>query len=534
MITRVHTVAFSGIDVRPIEVQVLLASGMPIFNIVGLADKAVAEARERIRAALGALGLSLPTKRVTINLAPADVQKEGTHYDLPMALGLLGAMGILTESELGDFLVLGELALDGAVRAVPGVLPAAVEALAQGLGIICPASCGSEALWAGQVNIVATPTLLALMHHLKGNQQLPLPKPMLETPRSPLPDLCDVSGQPLAKRALEIAAAGGHNLLLVGPPGSGKSMLSARLPSILPDLTPAEALDLSMMRSISGLLKETGLPQRRPFRAPHHSASLPALVGGGTRALPGEISLAHGGVLFLDEWPEFSRAALEALRQPLEAGTITVARANHHITYPARIQLIAAMNPCKCGYFGDPTRQCSTAPGCAARYQSKLSGPLLDRIDLAVDVPPLSVAELTHPQGGETSEIVRARVLAARQKQSMRAEAYNLGTSLNAQGDGEIWRRSIALNPGARTAASHIAAHLRLSGRGYIRLLRVARTIADLDGMEGVSEDHILEAASLRIQTPGKTAPSASPPTVPSPRLTANLPKDLSIPLQQE
>jgi magnesium chelatase family protein len=357
MQARVRTVAFQGVDVLPVDVQVMIAPGTIAFAMVGLADKAVGESRERVRAALRALGLALPPQRISVNLSPADLAKEGSHYDLPIALGLLAAMGVLAKESLAGFVVLGELALDGSLSRVPGVLPAAIAAAAAGRGVICPAACGGEAAWAGfepaandedRPPILAAPTLLALINHLRGQQTLPAPQALVAEDKATYPDLAEIKGQETAKRVLEVAAAGGHNLLMIGPPGSGKSMLAARLPGLLPPLEPDEALEATMVRSLAGDTGDGRLSRRRTFRDPHHSATLQALIGGGLRARPGEVSLAHHGVLFLDELPEFSRAALEALRQPLESGRVTVARANAHVTYPARFQLIAAMNPCLC------------------------------------------------------------------------------------------------------------------------------------------------------------------------------------------
>src|ERR1700693_6074931 len=381
MVQRVSTVAFEGIEVRPVDVQVQVAPGMPAFTIVGLPDKAVSEARERVRSAMIASGLALPARRITVNLAPADLPKEGSHYDLHIALGLMAAIGAIPHDALSGFAVLGELGLDGSIAAVAGVLPAAIGANARGEGLICPFACGPEAAWASpEMEIIAAQSLIQLANHFKGTQVLSRPAPKVREIEDAPPDLKDIKGQESAKRALEIAAAGGHNLLMVGPPGAGKSMLAARLSGILPPLEPSEALELGMIQSIAGGLRGGGLLRERPFRDPHHSASLPALVGGGLRVRPGEISLAHQGVLFLDELPAFSRAALEALRQPLETGRVSIARANSHVTYPARVQLIAAMNPCRCGYLAEPGRACGRAPKCAQDYTSRLSGPLLDRL----------------------------------------------------------------------------------------------------------------------------------------------------------
>jgi magnesium chelatase family protein len=346
MVAHVATVAFLGLEARSVEVQVQIAAGLPKFLVVGLPDKAVAESRERVHAALAAIGLSLPPKRITVNLSPADLPKEGSHYDLPIALGLLAAMGAIDRETLAAYLAVGELGLDGRIAPSPGVLLAAIHASANGLGLICPAAQGPEAAWAGNVEIVAAPDLIALLNHLRGTGVLAPPKPGQADPPGIGPDLQQVKGQETAKRALEIAAAGGHNMLMTGPPGAGKSLLAACLPGILPELTPSEALEVSMIASVAGELQAGRLIRARPFRAPHHSASMAALVGGGLKVRPGEVSLAHLGVLFLDELPEFQRAVLDSLRQPLETGKVQVARANAHVTFPARVQLIAAMNPC--------------------------------------------------------------------------------------------------------------------------------------------------------------------------------------------
>ena len=347
-VAHIYTVAFQGIEAREVDVQVHIAdSGGGQFNLVGLADKAVGESRERVRAALAAIGLALPWKRITVNLAPADLPKEGSHYDLPIALGLLAAMGVLPASEMANYVALGELSLDAQVTVVAGVLPAALAASEQHRGLICPASCGPEAAWAGGIEIIATPSLIALVNHMKGVQVLNPPVAKLADDAFSAPDLKDVKGQETAKRAIEIAAAGGHNMLMIGPPGAGKSMLAQRLPGLLPPLDAREALEISMVQSLAGELPGGAISRRRPFRSPHHSASMAALVGGGLRVKPGEVSLAHLGVLFLDELPEFQRAVLDSLRQPMETGEAVVARANAHVRYPARFQLVAAMNPCR-------------------------------------------------------------------------------------------------------------------------------------------------------------------------------------------
>jgi magnesium chelatase family protein len=506
MTTHVATVAFSGIDCLDIDVQVQIASGLPSFTIVGLPDKAVGESRERVRSAFSSLGLALPPKRITVNLAPADLLKEGSHFDMPIALGLLAAMGVLPADEVCGYLALGELGLDGGLAPVAGVLPAAIAAHARNRGLICPASQGGEAAWAGEVEILATPSLLALINHFKGVQLLVRPAPRIaEDDGEPL-DLRDIKGQESAKRALEVAAAGAHNLLMIGPPGSGKSMLAARLPGLLPPLSPAEALEASMIHSVAGRLDQGRLLRRRPFRDPHHSASTAALVGGGSRAKPGEVSLAHGGVLFLDELPEFPRASLEALRQPLESGRAVVARANAHVTYPARIQLVAAMNPCKCGYLSNPALACSRAPKCAADYQSRISGPLFDRIDLHVDVPAVNPADLSLPPPAEGSAEVAARIAIARAVQSERYARLAPGRGLrcNAEADGELLEQVAAPDAAGRALLTEAADRMHLTARGYHRVLRVARTLADLEGGDSVHRLHVAEALAYRRVMPGR------------------------------
>src|SRR6202163_3075685 len=429
MVQRVSTVAFEGIEVRPVDVQVQVAPGLPAFTIVGLPDKAVSEARERVRAALTASGLALPSRRITINLARADLPKAGSLSALPLALALMAAIGAIPPDALAGYVVLGELGLDGATAPVAGVLPAAIAANASQKGLICPPACGPEAAWASpEMEIVAPQSLIQLANHLKGTQVLLRPQPKIRAGDAGALDLRDIRGQESAKRALEVAAAGGHNLLMVGPPGAGKSMLAARLPSILPPLAPAELLEASMIASIAGQLDGGALTNRRPFRAPHHSASMPALVGGGLRAKPGEISLAHHGVLFLDELREFQRQALDSLRQPLETGEVSIARANYRITYPARFMLVAAMNPCRCGRADEPGFACRRGPNtrCTADYQARISGPLLDRIDLNIEVPAVTAADLILPPPTEGSRDVAERVARARERQAARYAAVGL------------------------------------------------------------------------------------------------------------
>ncbi|WP_417449162.1 YifB family Mg chelatase-like AAA ATPase [Kordiimonas sp.] len=504
MVASVRTVAFEGIEACPVEVQVLISSGLPSFTVVGLPDKAVSEARERVRAALSAIGLSLPAERITVNLSPADLPKEGSHYDLPIALATLVAMNVLPSDALEGSVVMGELGLDGSIRAVIGALPAAIHASALNASFICPYAVGAEAAWAGGTEILAAESLLALINHFRGNQTLPAPELKPEADLSDLPDFADIKGQETAKRALEVAAAGGHNMLMCGPPGSGKSMLAARLPSILPPLSAEEALETSMIASVAGLLKDGRISRARPFRSPHHSASQPALVGGGQKAKPGEVSLAHNGVLFLDELPEFARNALEALRQPMESGEAAVARVQAHVVYPARFQMIAAMNPCRCGYLDDPAMACGRAPKCALDYQSKISGPLYDRMDLHVDVPAVSAADLTLPTPSESSADVAVRVLAAREIQARRYKALGApdAVRVNARADGKILEAAVKLDDSGKTLMERATDRMRLSARGYHRVLRVARTLADLEGATGVSSDHVAEALIYRRMSP--------------------------------
>jgi magnesium chelatase family protein len=442
----------------------------------------------------------MPAKKVTVNLAPADLPKEGSHYDLPIALGLMAGLGAMPGDALGSYVVLGELSLDGTIAAVAGALPAAIGANGEGKGLICPYDSGPEAAWAGSdIDILAPRSLIAIANHFRGTQVLSRPQASVHAAASDLPDLADIKGQESARRALEVAAAGGHNLLMTGPPGSGKSMLAQRLPSILPRLQPKELLDVSMIASMAGELAGGKLTDRRPFRAPHHSASMAALVGGGLRVRPGEVSLAHNGVLFLDELPEFSPQALDALRQPLETGQCIIARANHRVAYPSRIQLVAAMNPCKCGMAGEPGYRCARGPRCRSDYQARISGPLLDRIDIRVEVPAVSAGDLIRPGRSESSATVAARVASARQVQQERFVALGVPATTNAHCPTSIIEEVAAPDAAGLSLLRDASEKLGFSARAYHRVLRVARTLADLDQSETVGRIHLAEAISYRL-----------------------------------
>ena len=510
MVARVSTVAFQGIEGVPVEVQVMVAPGKVGINIVGLPDKAVAESRERVQAALHASGLALPPKKVTVNLAPADLPKEGSHFDLAIALGLMAALGAIPGDALADFMVIGELNLDGTIAAVAGALPAAISANAMGKGLICPGDSGPEAAWAGaEIDLLAARSLIALAYHFRGTQILSRPEPAIRAGPTHIGDLAEIKGQESAKRALEVAAAGGHNLLMGGPTGSGKSMLAARLPSILPPLSAAELLEVSMIHSIAGQLSGGKLSDRRPFRTPHHSATMAAMVGGGLRAKPGEASLAHHGILFLDEFPEFSAQALDALRQPLETGECIIARANHRVTYPAVVQLVAAMNPCRCGMAGEPGHSCARGPRCMTDYQNRISGPMMDRIDIRIDVPAVSAVDLIRPMPAEKSADIARRVAQAREWQQERfAEAGMRGVSTNARCSTAMIEVLAEPDPGGLQLLRDAAEKLKFSARGYHRVLKVARTLADLDGKQTVGRIHLAEAISYRIA--GSRLPAAA------------------------
>ena len=498
MVALAYTVAFEGIEARLVEVQCAVTPGIPAFSIVGLADKAVSEARERVRAALTAMGIALPSKRITINLSPADLPKEGSHFDLPIALALLAALEIIPREDAERTVALGELSLDGTLVPVVGALPAAMTAANEDRTLLCPKACGAEAAWVGAANVIAPRTLADVVRHYTGQCVLAPSEPGEVHNFKSSRDLSEVKGQERAKRALEIAAAGRHHLIMIGSPGSGKSMLAARIPGILPPLSPAEALETSMIHSLSGLLDEGGINRERPFREPHHTASMAAIVGGGRTAKPGEISLAHNGVLFMDEFPEFTRTVLETLRQPIETGEVVVARANAHVRYPCRFMLVAAANPCKCGYLADPARACARVPQCGEDYMGRISGPLMDRFDLRVEVPPVAFTDLDLPDASESSAVVAARVAAARDIQTARFAGHERAR-VNADAEGHLLEEIATPDPEGRALLIKVAERFGLSARGYHRVLRVARTIADLDGSDKVRRPHVAEAVSYRL-----------------------------------
>ena len=444
------------------------------------------------------MAIALPSKRITVNLSPADLPKIGSHFDLPIALALLAAIEIIPADDVAQTIALGELSLNGDLVPVHGALPAAMAAATENKQLLCPKACGPEAAWVGDARVIAPRSLSEMIRHFNGQAVLPPSQPGEVTRSATHRDLAEVKGQERAKRALEIGAAGRHHLLLVGPPGSGKSMLAARLPGILPPLTPTEALETSMIHSVSGLLDEGGINRERPFREPHHTASMAAIVGGGRGAKPGEISLAHNGVLFMDEFPEFSRTVLETLRQPIETGEVVVARANAHIKYPCQFMLVAAANPCKCGYLTDPARACSRAPICGEDYMARISGPLMDRFDLRVEVPPVAFTDLDLPQDGESSQSVGARIAAARDIQTKRFHGMP-HLRVNADAQGQILDDIATPDTQGKDLLLRAATRFGLSARGYHRVLRVSRTIADLDGSDQVRQPHIAEALSYRL-----------------------------------
>src|SRR6056297_1287221 len=501
MVARAYTVAFEGVEARTVEVQCAITPGVPAFSLVGLPDKAVSEARDRVRTALSSMAIALPSKRITVNLSPADLPKEGSHFDLPIALALLAALEIIPSDAAEGTTALGELSLDGTLVPVIGALPAAMAAAEDNRILLCPRACGAEAAWVGAAQVIGAGSLADVVRHYTGQSPMQPAEAgevveVVEAAKGR--DLRDVKGQERAKRGLEIAAAGRHHLMMVGTPGSGKSMLAARLPGILPPLTAPEALETSMIHSLAGLLDEGGINRTRPFREPHHTASMAAIVGGGRRASPGEISLAHNGVLFMDEFPEFPRTVLETLRQPIETGEVMVARANAHVKYPCRFMLVAAANPCKCGYLSDPGRACGRAPLCGEDYMGRISGPLMDRFDLRVEVPPVAFSDLDLPASGDSSATVADRVATARAVQSSRFDGHD-SAKLNSDAEGETLEQIAAPDAEGRDLINKVAERFGLSARGYHRVLRVARTIADLEGAQDVRRTHVAEAVSFRL-----------------------------------
>ena len=497
MICSVHTMGISGICGQEVTAECYISNGLPGFDIVGLPDLAVKEARERVRAAVKNSGMRFPTSRITVNLAPAGLRKAGTHYDLPILLSIMAACGEIRHPA-PDAVFLGEVSLDGKIRSVPGVLPMALAAKKAGRkALFVPEENAAEATLARGPAVYPVRTVRELASHLNGEQGLTEEPPWLpHREEGTGPDFKDVLGQENVKRALEVAAAGSHNVLLIGPPGSGKSMLSKRLPSILPDMTWEESLEVSQIYSVLGMLtKEEPLMTRRPFRSPHHTISNAGLAGGGSNPRPGEISMAHKGVLFLDELPEFRKDTLDMMRQPLEDGQVTISRASGSYTYPADFMLVCAMNPCKCGWYGDPSGRCTCSEHSVQAYRSRISGPLLDRIDIIVEVPAVHYEDLRTRKEAEPSSEIKKRVNAARKIQ---IERFDRPGMCNAGMGPEEMRRFCQLDENGDRLMKQAFDALGLTARSYDRILRVARTVADLDGSEAIKPQHLAEAIQYR------------------------------------
>lgn len=502
MLAFTRSVGLVGINAFQVDVEVDLTRGLPTFTIVGLPDNAVKESRERVQAAIGNTGFSLPSKKLTINLAPAGRKKEGAAFDLPIAVGLLAASGFVPKERAASYAYLAELALDGTLRPVKGVLPMAAGLNGQGIeGFIVPVANAGEAVIASPVPVFPAENLEQVSLFLQGlnNLQECTETEVLNQHEPAVADFSEVRGQQQAKRALEIAAAGGHNVLMIGPPGSGKTMLSARLPGILPPMSREEAVETTKVHSVAGILPQgQALVTNRPFRAPHHTVSTPGLAGGGSNPRPGEVSLAHNGVLFLDELPEFKRGALEVMRQPMESGKVVISRSSASVELPARFMLVAAMNPCPCGYLTHPAKSCNCTASQVQRYLGKISGPLLDRIDIHLEVLPVPRTELGEPNpSGETSSVIRDRVIKARAIQTDRFST-TAGVHCNAHMTSTLTRTHCALDSSGRKLLDTAAARFGLSARGYYRTIRVARTIADLEAVEKVTSSHIAEAVQYR------------------------------------
>ncbi len=502
MVSKVKSCGLAGIEGFIIDVEVDLSSGLPAFDIVGLPDAGVKESRERVKAAIKNCGFNMPIKRIVVNMAPADVKKEGSVYDLPIAVALLSLSDQLKCADIGDYMLCGELSLDGAVRHINGALPMAVTAREHGIkNIILPLANAKEAAVVDGINVFGARDLYEVVRHLSGEAPLsPISvdlEDVFSNKASYMFDFADVKGQDSVKRAVEVAVAGGHNIIMIGSPGSGKSMIAKRIPGILPDLTFAEAIETTKIHSIAGTLPEdVTILTDRPYRSPHHSVSAVGLIGGGTIPKPGEISLAHNGVLFLDELPEFSRQTLEVMRQPLEDGCVTVSRINATYTYPANVLFVASMNPCKCGYFGDRNHRCTCTPNDIARYVGKISGPLLDRIDIHIEVPAVRYDDLQSTEKTETSADIKARVDKARKIQT--ARYAGTGIYSNSQMTAAMIREYCKLTMDARRMLKNAFETLGLSARAHDRILKVARTVADLEGVEQIEFRHIAEAIQYR------------------------------------